>query len=764
MYETNASACTVGDPPPETTIRDAAPVDGTPDLSIVLKRYFGFDSFRPLQGQIVADCLAGRDVVALMPTGGGKSLCYQLPALVRPGLTVVVSPLIALMKDQADFLRSRNVPTAVVNSAQPPNVTQRVLEGLDRGAYRLLYVAPERLMMPAFLARIARWNVAMIAIDEAHCISDWGHDFRPEYRQLSDLRLRFPDVPLMALTATATDRVRADIITNLGLREPGVYVASFNRPNLTYRIEPKTAPYNRLLEFLQKRPRQSGIVYCFTRRQTESLAARLSGDGFKAVPYHAGLEQPVRAKHQDLFLRDEVNVVCATIAFGMGVNKPNIRFVVHYDLPKNIESFYQETGRAGRDGDPADCLLFFSKADVINHERRIDEKATAKEQAVGRAQLDALVAFAESNACRRSQLLAYFGETFAGDKCTGCDNCLGDAMSLVRPAPGRSKDTAATLPTGPIEDRTEDARKFIACLDDIISNSRFGVGITHVTEILFGSTSEKVRRLGHDKLATYASGKTLSKPEWTHIAKQLVAQGILAQATDGMPLLSVTDRGRALLAGEGAVSLPSRTQAPVAGDCDAALFERLRQLRTELAQKAGQPAYVIFTDAALRQMSRAYPTTPDAFRRVPGVGDRKLAELGPAFMAAISEHLRSNERQQFGERHEQPPLAAKPLGDSEHDTLRRFRAGQPVERIARERGIKETTVLGHLSAAAEAGEEVPIEAFVAREAEPEIAAAFRDLGWANLTGVHERLGGRFEYNVLRMFRARQRLTAPGGQV
>ena len=461
------------------------------------------------------------------------------------------------------------------------------------------------------------------------------------------------------------------------------------------------------------------------------------------MPYHAGLEQPVRAKHQDLFLRDEVRIVCATIAFGMGVDKPNIRFVVHYDLPKNIESFYQETGRAGRDGDTADCLLFFSKADVINHERRIDEKATAKEQAVGRAQLDALVAFAESDACRRRQLLAYFGETFEGDNCDGCDNCFGDKMSLVQAQAGRSKDAAATT-SGPIEDRTADARKFIACLDDILSNSRFGVGVTHVTEVLFGSASEKIKRLGHEKLATYGSGKTQSRPEWTHVGKQLVAQGMLAQATDGMPLLSITDCGRALLGGDGTVSLPSRTQAPAPGDCDAALFEKLRRLRMELAQKAGQPAFVIFSDAALRQMARAYPTTPDAFRRISGVGERKLAELGATFMAAISEYVQSNERQQFGERHEQPALfQPKPLGDSEHDTLRRFRSGQAVETIARERGIKETTVLGHLSSAAESGEDVPIEAFLPREAEPEIAAAFRELGWANLTGVHERLGGRF---------------------
>jgi ATP-dependent DNA helicase RecQ len=753
MYETTA--------PQQLTIRDAVLVEDAPDHASLLKRYFGYDTFRPLQGQIVADCLAGRDVVALMPTGGGKSLCYQLPALVRPGLTVVVSPLIALMKDQADFLRSRKVPVAVINSSQPPHVTQQVLEGLDHGAYRLLYVAPERLMMPNFLARIARWNVAMIAIDEAHCISDWGHDFRPEYRMLSELRLRFPDVPLMALTATATDRVRVDIVQQLGLRDPGVYVASFNRPNLTYAIEPKQAPYNRLLTFLRERKGQSGIVYCLTRRATEKLAEKLTDDGIRAVPYHAGLEPPVRARHQDLFLRDEVRVVCATIAFGMGVNKPNIRFVVHYDLPKNIESYYQETGRAGRDGDPADCLMLFSKADVINHERRIDEKPSAKEQAVSRAQLEALVAFAESEVCRRKELLAYFGEAFPDEKCGGCDNCLGHTTRLANGAQAQRSPVARGPDpeiAGPPEDRTDDARKFLACLQDILASTRFGVGITHVTEVLFGSDSEKVKRFRHERLRTYGSGKSISKVEWTHIGKALVQQGFLAQAGDGLPVLSITDRGRVLLAGEGTVMIAART-APQTGDCDAALFEKLRRLRASIAKAQDVPAYVVFSDAALRQMARTYPETADAFRRVSGVGERKLADFGSMFVEAISEHVRAQGKTQFGERHEQLPFAPRPLGDSEHETLRRFRSGQPVELIARERGIKETTVLGHLSTAAEAGESVPMETFLPREREPEIAAAFRDLGWANLTGVHERLGGAVDYAVLRMYRASQRLRA-----
>jgi len=757
MYDTTDSTCSLGATTPATAIRDAALVEPTADLAAVLQRYFGFSSLRPLQEQIVADCLAGRDVLVLMPTGGGKSLCYQLPALVRPGLTVVISPLIALMKDQVDFLRGRGIAAAVINSAQPPGQTQRVLEGLERGAYRLLYVAPERLMQQGFLQLMSRWNVSLLAIDEAHCISDWGHDFRPEYRQLREIRLRFPDIPLMALTATATDRVRVDIVAQLGLRDPGIYVAGFNRPNLIYRVEPKSASYQRLLTFLGERRGQGGIVYCFTRRATERLAERLSADGFKAVPYHAGLEQPVRARHQDMFLRDEVQVVCATIAFGMGVNKANIRFVVHYDLPKNIESYYQETGRAGRDGDPAECLMLFSQGDVISHERRIDEKTSAKERDIARKQLHSLVAFARSTGCRRHTLLAYFGDRPESANCGGCDNCLGETTPprTVGQDPGLDRRAPAPAPVtaGPLEDRTEDAQRFLACLDDIVSQSRFNVGITHVADVLFGSVSAKVMRFAHENLKTYGSGKLNSKPEWTHVGKELVRLGYLRQARDGLPVLSITDSGRTVLAGQGSVAMPAPVQ-PSSGEHDAAPFARLRGLRTRLAAEQGAPAFVIFTDAALQQMSRAYPTTPDAFRQISGVGQRKLSELGPAFMREIEEHLKSNARATFGQTEAQP-LARRPLGDSEYDTLRRFRAGQTVDDIARERGVKQTTVLGHLSAAADCGEELPLDAFVPLESQPEVAAAFEDLGWANLTGVHERLGGRYDYAALRIYRAQR---------
>jgi ATP-dependent DNA helicase RecQ len=740
--------------------RDSVLVDSAPDISAVLRRYFGYDEFRPLQQQIIADTLSGRDVVALMPTGGGKSLCYQLPALVRPGLTVVVSPLIALMKDQVDFLRSRNIAAAVINSTLAPHKVQEVVNGLDRGEYRLLYVAPERLMAPGFLPRLAKWNVAMFAIDETHCISDWGHDFRPEYRQMADLRLRFPSIPIMALTATATDRVRADIITQLGLHDPGVYVASFNRPNLRYAIEHKRAPYNRLLEFIRQRKGQSGIVYCFSRKQTESLAQKLTDDGIRALPYHAGLEQPVRARNQDAFIRDEVRVVCATIAFGMGIDKANIRYVVHYDLPKNIESFYQETGRAGRDGGPADCLLLFGKSDLFRHERFIEEKPTAREQTIARDQLQALVDFAESPTCRRRALLAYFSEEYPDSNCNSCDNCTGtiNAPLAHRSRPERDVN-ADTTPSLPPEDRTADARLFIGALKEITEHS-FAVGIGHVVDVLYGAQSEKIRRWGHDSLAAYGAGKRLSKAEWTHIAKELVRTGYLAQESDRLPVLKPTQKTRELLRDRSltVMLVPPPASAPK-GPCDTVLFERLRKFRKRLADAKGAPAFVIFSDAALQQMARDYPTTEPQFRRISGVGEAKLAEFGALFMREIQEHLASNPRADIPK---QPALIErKALGDSEYDTLRRYRSGQSVANIAAERGFKENTIVGHLVSAVEAGEDIDTTVFLEAIDEPEVAAAFTKLGPGNLTGIRELLGERYDYNVLRMYRAVRLAPASG---
>src|SRR5213592_1049461 len=394
------------------------------ELHGALKKYFGYEAFRPLQREIVEDALAGRDVFALLPTGGGKSLCFQLPALLRDGVTIVVSPLIALMKDQVDALRTSGIAATFLNSTLDRHEAAERFRGLDRNRFRLLYVAPERLMMKNFLESALNWNLAQIAIDEAHCISEWGHDFRPEYRELKKLRRHMPGVPIMALTATATERVRKDIVDQLHLDDARCYVASFNRPNLTYRVVPKSSPYEQLLALVRSRPNESGIVYCASRKTADSLATKLNDDGVKAKPYHAGLQAKERTKHQELFLRDDARVITATIAFGMGINKPNVRFVVHHDLPKNIESYYQETGRAGRDGLPSDCVLLFSASDVVKQTKFIEEKPNPKERQLAREQLQQMVHYAEAGACRRSELLRYFGETYAEDNCGACDNCL----------------------------------------------------------------------------------------------------------------------------------------------------------------------------------------------------------------------------------------------------------------------------------------------------------------------------------------------------
>jgi ATP-dependent DNA helicase RecQ len=626
---------------------------GNPPLLPLLKQYFGFTSFRPLQEEIIRDALAGRDVFALLPTGGGKSLCFQLPAMARTGLTVVVSPLIALMKDQVDSLQAGGVPATFLNSSLATGESRARLRGLHNHQYRLLYVAPERLMLSGFLSDLQRWNVKLLAIDEAHCISEWGHDFRPEYRQLAELRPLFPSAPMMALTATATGRVRKDIVELLKLRNPACYVASFNRPNLTYRVFAKNKPYAQLLDFLRAHPRESGIVYCQARKTAESIATRLSEDGIKARPYHAGLTNEERTRHQELFLRDEVHVICATIAFGMGINKPNVRFVIHYDLPKNIEGYYQETGRAGRDGLPSECVLLFSAGDVVKQKGFIDEKTDPLEQQIARDQLQQMVRYAECSCCRRTALLGYFGEKFEPEDCEACDNCLSPRATF---------------------DGTVAAQKFLSCVYRVRERSRFGVGLNHIVEILTGADTDKIRRWGHEQLSTYGIGSEHSRPEWAAIGRELVRLGYLGQSTGKFSVLELTDEGLAALKQRKKVTLTKPVSAPEpktrrVGDiaCDEALFETLRLLRKRLADERAVPPYIVFSDVSLRQMAREYPVGERDFARISGVGEKKLQEFGAAFLAEIAAFLEANPRQIFAEDSFTPPAPLPPrarLGDT----------------------------------------------------------------------------------------------------
>ena len=601
------------------------------DLPSSLKKHFGYDEFRPLQEEIVSDALAGHDVFALMPTGGGKSLCFQLPALLRDGLTIVVSPLISLMKDQVDALQTSGIAATFLNSALHRHEAVERLRGLSRGQYRMLYLAPERLMLDGFLQRALNWNVTQIAIDEAHCISEWGHDFRPEYRELKKLRRDLPDVPIMALTATATERVRKDIVDQLHLDNARCYVASFNRPNLTYRVVPKSSPYEQVLTFIRSRPNESGIVYCASRRTADSLATKLNSDGVKAKPYHAGLEAKERTKHQELFLRDDARVITATIAFGMGINKPNVRFVVHHDLPKNIESYYQETGRAGRDGLPSECVLLFSAGDVAKQRRFIEEKSE-REQRIAQEQLRDTIHYAETRDCRRATLLKYFGEEFPAP-CNGCDNCLEPRETF---------------------DGTVLAQKFLSCIQRVRQKSGFSFGLNHIVDVLNGAATEPIRQRGHDQLSTYGIGQDLKRGAWLAIGRELLRLGLVTAAPGRFATLELTEAGWAALRERKQITLTKpydvqekKRSKRRAGEieCDEALFEKLRILRRKLADERDVPAYIIFSDVALREMARAYPTTTVEFSRIPGVGQQKLRDFAEPFTTAIAEYLAKRSRQ-----------------------------------------------------------------------------------------------------------------------
>ncbi len=608
----------------------------------MLADIFGHEVFRPYQEDIIDAVCRGEDAFVLMPTGGGKSLCYQVPALIRPGTAVVVSPLLALMKDQVDALRAKGVAAAAYNSLLDSDEARAILTRLHAGELDLLYVSPERLMLDGFLERLAGIPLALFAIDEAHCVSQWGHDFRPEYARLSVLAKRFPDVPRIALTATADPYTREDIVVQLGLQQAARFVAGFDRPNIRYSVRPKTGAKHLLTDFVEERRGQAGIVYCLSRKRTEEVAATLDHAGHSAAAYHAGLPTEKRRRVQEHFLTGRIDVVVATVAFGMGIDKANVRFVVHHDLPKSVEAYYQETGRAGRDGAPADALLMYSAADVVLVHRLIesggewDGERDAEQLRVDQHRLRAMVSIAEADSCRRRALLGYFGEERVED-CGNCDVCL---------------DPPETY------DATEDAQKILSCVFRM--GQRFGAA--YVVDVLMGGRGRRVIENRHDELSTHGIGQGQSRDHWMAVIRQLIHRGLLEQDLANWSVLVLTPGCKALLRGEERLLLSRPRERPAASSSrrgsgkrarkrraaavevvdgevteeDEALFDRLRILRKRLADDKQVPAYVIATDRSLREMCSARPSGADELLAVHGLGPKKIEAYGAPFLAVLS--------------------------------------------------------------------------------------------------------------------------------
>lgn len=593
----------------------------------MLKQCFGYDSFLPLQEIIITEAIEGKDVLAILPTGAGKSLCFQIPSLIQGGTTIVISPLIALMRDQVAFLKSNGIAATFLNSSLSDRENQARQNQILNGEIRIVYFSPERLCFWDFPEQHPELKIDLIAIDEAHCISEWGHDFRPEYRQLSELRDRFRDVPLMALTATATKRVRDDIQSILHLNLKKIHISSFGRKNLIYRVTPKRRAVDQIIMFLKSRERQPGIIYCQSRKSAERLAQTLCEKGFDALPYHAGLSHKERSQNQDAFIGDACQIICATIAFGMGIDKPNIRFVIHHDLPKNIESYYQETGRAGRDGLEADCLLLFRASDVVHHHRFISQKTIENERSIAHRQLQKIVDYAENDGCRRTILLGYFGETPANPNCQACDNCLQPKTCFDGRIP---------------------AQKALSCIYRVSQKSGFAVGISHIAKILIGANTKKIRNWQHHLLSPFGIGKEFSQNAWSHILRQLIRKGFIRQDSQSYNTLHLTSKGIEFLKQKPDLMLihPPKTDKAQADPMplieeklDSALFEELRNLRTQLASKKGVPAYIIFSDATLRHISRCLPQTYEELIDIHGIGNSKLHEYGSQIIKAVKHHI-----------------------------------------------------------------------------------------------------------------------------
>ncbi|KJR37572.1 ATP-dependent DNA helicase RecQ [Vibrio navarrensis] len=604
-----------------TLLADPAELPTTPQS--VLQAVFGYQTFRVGQQQVIDAALNGQDSLVIMPTGGGKSLCYQIPALVLPGITLVISPLISLMKDQVDQLKANGVAAECVNSTMTREDLLSVYNRMHAGELKLVYTSPERVLMRDFMERLENLPLAMIAVDEAHCISQWGHDFRPEYAALGQLKQRFAQVPFMALTATADDATRSDILSRLHLKQPHVYLGSFDRPNIRYDLVEKHKPVSQVIRYLETQKGNCGIIYCGSRKKVEMLTEKLCNNHIRAAGYHAGMDADERAYVQEAFQRDDIQIVVATVAFGMGINKPNVRFVVHFDIPRNIESYYQETGRAGRDGLPAEAMMLYDPADITWLRRMLDEKDDGPQKQVESHKLNAMSAFAEAQTCRRQVLLNYFGE-YRDKPCGNCDICLDPPKHF---------------------DATEEARKALSCVYRV--NQSFGMG--YVVEVLRGMQNIRIRENGHDKITTYGLGRDHSHDYWVSIFRQLIHKGLLLQNITRNSTLQLTEEARPLLRGDVALELAvprlDTTVRSAKADklsnkhYDKKLFAKLRKLRKSIADEEGLPPYVVFSDATLIDMAEILPTSYGEMLAVSGVGQRKLEKYADPFLDLIQEHI-----------------------------------------------------------------------------------------------------------------------------
>lgn len=700
----------------------------------LLKNIFGYNTFRPLQKEIISHALSGKDTLVIMPTGGGKSLCYQLPALILKGMTIVVSPLISLMKDQVEQLHEIGLPAVFLNSSLSRKEYSNNILRIKQGKVKLLYLAPETLFLTNTLNLLNSVKVDCLTIDEAHCISEWGHDFRPEYRQLVQIRKKFPEAVCMALTATATPRVQQDIKTNLEFKDSDEFIASFNRENLFLQIVPKTEPFYQIIDFLKKYPDKSGIIYCFSRRQVDDLCLDLKAAGHSVRPYHAGLSSAERRINQELFINDDINVIVATIAFGMGINKPDVHFVIHHDLPKNIESYYQQIGRAGRDGLRAHCLLLFSYGDQqkINY---FIKKMEPKEQRIARLHLNELIKFTETGKCRRVLLLQYFGENPSANECGMCDNCIKPAR----------EETDITIP----------AQMFLSCL------KRTGelFGASHIIDVLRGSKSKKISKFNHQKLSTYGIGTDFSKKQWFHISGQLLTKDIIRKDPE-YGSLKINEKGMFILKKQKSImgtfdreEVDTEKARLKEMEYDHILFDNLKKKRKELADDAKVPPYVIFSDKTLMQMSSRFPQTKEDLLKIHGVGLVKMEKYGAIFLHLINRYCESNlisrkKGRYPGARPSQKKQRYLEVGEA-------YNRGSSIEELMKLYRVKQSTILQHLFKYLKAG--YPLEAGgilnlsgLSKDQQKQVLSAFLDSGADLLRPVYESLNEKISYEELRI--------------